>query len=393
MIYEVDADGNGTIDFSEFLNLMARKMKDTDSEEELKEAFRVFDKDQNGFISAAELRHVMTNLGENKKECDINFYSSASYFNNPEATKLTIDTHGWVHTRDLGHFDDDVQLLVVDRIKELIMYKGFPVAPAELEVLLVSHPEISDVVVIPFPDAETGEIPAVYVVRASNSSITGTRSQKPELLPGIDRNPKLPKKIPRNSKSLPDRMVNSVRSSERNSVHDGIREEHDAMLDDPFDREMMENARAEEELEIRRAATARRDQSLENQRLAHNLPNARPLVPPMAPYAQNLQNLYPAQLPQSYQNGQFPPNAQPGLNFPPNMGYQGQNYYPGMPPYAPQYNPAYNVPQQAAYPHGMNNAQIQDWLRQLPPRHSNVVEHPDDVQGDSTDPKCSLIAQ
>ncbi|KAH0734769.1 hypothetical protein KY285_010476 [Solanum tuberosum] len=64
MINEVDADGNGTIDFPEFLNLMARKMKDTDSEEELKEAFRVFDKDQNGFISAAELPHVMTNLGE-----------------------------------------------------------------------------------------------------------------------------------------------------------------------------------------------------------------------------------------------------------------------------------------------------------------------------------------
>ncbi|KAK8945010.1 Pentatricopeptide repeat-containing protein [Platanthera zijinensis] len=64
MINEVDADGNGSIDFPEFLNLMARKMKDTDSEEELKEAFRVFDKDQNGFISAAELRHVMTNLGE-----------------------------------------------------------------------------------------------------------------------------------------------------------------------------------------------------------------------------------------------------------------------------------------------------------------------------------------
>ncbi|CAN6577752.1 unnamed protein product [Malus baccata var. baccata] len=64
MISEVDADQNGTIDFSEFLNLMARKMKDTDSEEELKEAFKVFDKDQNGFISAAELRHVMANLGE-----------------------------------------------------------------------------------------------------------------------------------------------------------------------------------------------------------------------------------------------------------------------------------------------------------------------------------------
>ena len=59
MINEVDADGNGTIDFPEFLNLMERKMKDTNSEEELKEAFCVFDKDQNGFISVVELHHVM----------------------------------------------------------------------------------------------------------------------------------------------------------------------------------------------------------------------------------------------------------------------------------------------------------------------------------------------
>ncbi|KAF9594214.1 hypothetical protein IFM89_028871 [Coptis chinensis] len=61
MINKVDADQNGTIDFPEFLNLMARKMKvkDTDSEEELKEAFKVFDKDQNGFISAAECAHAM----------------------------------------------------------------------------------------------------------------------------------------------------------------------------------------------------------------------------------------------------------------------------------------------------------------------------------------------
>lgn len=62
--YYLVISGNGTIDFPEFLTMMARKMKDTDSEEEIREAFRVFDKDGNGFISAAELRHVMTNLGE-----------------------------------------------------------------------------------------------------------------------------------------------------------------------------------------------------------------------------------------------------------------------------------------------------------------------------------------
>ena len=64
MIREVDLDGNGTIDFKEFLCLMVKKMKDTDTEEELLEAFKVFDRDGNGFITSHELRNIMNSLGE-----------------------------------------------------------------------------------------------------------------------------------------------------------------------------------------------------------------------------------------------------------------------------------------------------------------------------------------
>jgi calmodulin len=64
MINEVDADGNGTIEFPEFLTLMARKIRNEDTDEELIEVFKLFDRDANGFISALELRQALTNLGE-----------------------------------------------------------------------------------------------------------------------------------------------------------------------------------------------------------------------------------------------------------------------------------------------------------------------------------------
>jgi acyl-CoA synthetase (AMP-forming)/AMP-acid ligase II len=90
------------------------------------------------------------------------------YLNNDEATRHTIDEDGWLHTGDIGYVDEDGYFFLVDRLKELIKYKGFQVPPAELEAVLLSHPAISDAAVIPVPDEEAGEIPKAYVKLAED---------------------------------------------------------------------------------------------------------------------------------------------------------------------------------------------------------------------------------
>ena len=83
-----------------------------------------------------------------------------------------IDSNGWLHSGDIGYCDDAGYLSVVDQLKELIKYKGFQVAPAELEALLLTHADIADAAVIPKPDAEAGEIPKAYVVVKPGATIT-----------------------------------------------------------------------------------------------------------------------------------------------------------------------------------------------------------------------------
>jgi len=88
----------------------------------------------------------------------------SGYLNNPQATADTVDEDRWLHTGDLGYLDADGHLYVVDRLKELIKYKGFQVPPAELEAVLLRHPDVADTAVIGLPDDEAGEIPVGYVV-------------------------------------------------------------------------------------------------------------------------------------------------------------------------------------------------------------------------------------
>lgn len=93
------------------------------------------------------------------------------YLNNPKATAETIVEGGWLRTGDIGHFDAEGYLYLTDRLKELIKVKGFQVAPAELEALILTHPKITDAAVIGVQDAEAGEVPMAFIVAADPPSL------------------------------------------------------------------------------------------------------------------------------------------------------------------------------------------------------------------------------
>ncbi|KAF2879337.1 hypothetical protein ILUMI_26848 [Ignelater luminosus] len=94
------------------------------------------------------------------------------YAGNIKATKEAIDESGWLHTGDLGYYTEEEYFYIVDRLKELIKYKGFQVAPAELEEVLLRHPCIRDAAVVGVPDETAGELPAAFVVKQPGQKIT-----------------------------------------------------------------------------------------------------------------------------------------------------------------------------------------------------------------------------
>jgi 4-coumarate--CoA ligase len=99
------------------------------------------------------------------------------YLNNEQATRDTIDDDGWLHTGDIAIVDEHSHVAIVDRVKELIKYKGFQVPPAELEALIIAHPKIADVAVIGVPDVEAGELPKAFVVVKPGEEVTAEEVQ------------------------------------------------------------------------------------------------------------------------------------------------------------------------------------------------------------------------
>jgi acyl-CoA synthetase (AMP-forming)/AMP-acid ligase II len=94
------------------------------------------------------------------------------YLNNAEATAATVDADGWLHTGDVAIIDEFGHMTIVDRLKELIKFKGFQVAPAELEALIITHPKVADVAVIGIPDDEAGEIPKAFIAPVEGETVT-----------------------------------------------------------------------------------------------------------------------------------------------------------------------------------------------------------------------------
>jgi len=95
------------------------------------------------------------------------------YWDAPEETAHTL-RNGWIHTGDIGHLDADGYLYIVDRKKDMIKYKGFSIAPAELEAVLVEHPAVLESAVVGVPDEESGEVPKAFIVLISDRSFSVT---------------------------------------------------------------------------------------------------------------------------------------------------------------------------------------------------------------------------
>ncbi|XP_053971888.1 uncharacterized protein LOC128872835 [Hylaeus volcanicus] len=113
-------------------------------------------------------------LGPNEtgEICGKSVHMMTGYFKNPEATANTIDKEGWLHSGDIGYFNEKGELFIVDRVKELIKYLGYQVTPTEIENLLQSHPGVLEAAVVGIPHPTEDEHPIAFVSKVPNMEVT-----------------------------------------------------------------------------------------------------------------------------------------------------------------------------------------------------------------------------
>jgi acyl-CoA synthetase (AMP-forming)/AMP-acid ligase II len=111
----------------------------------------------------------------------------AGYAGDPEATAATLAPQGWLRTGDLCSIDRHGNVTVHDRLKELIKVSGMQVPPAELEGILLSHPDVKDCAVVPRPHEKTGQVPVAYVVATPRLDVASVRACVAERVPPYKR--------------------------------------------------------------------------------------------------------------------------------------------------------------------------------------------------------------
>ncbi|CRK98690.1 CLUMA_CG012130, isoform A [Clunio marinus] len=166
------------------------------------------------------------------------------YHNNPEATRNTITSDGWLKTGDIGHYDENGEFYITDRLKELIKVKGFQVAPAELEALIRSHPNVADAAVIGVPHDRFGEVPKAFVVRKNSnlneeeikSFVAGKVAEYKQIDGGVEFIESIPKnatgKILRRSlKELNERLLTTSQVGKQRNLGNN---ESDVVVASPF---------------------------------------------------------------------------------------------------------------------------------------------------------------
>jgi fatty-acyl-CoA synthase len=115
-------------------------------------------------------------IGEVGEICARSYAVMIGYNENPEATAAAIDTEGWLHTGDLGTMDDQGFIRVTGRVKDMIIRGGENHFPAEIESVLITHPDVSQVAVVGLPDEKWGEIIAAFILSDNVPKVNSLRS-------------------------------------------------------------------------------------------------------------------------------------------------------------------------------------------------------------------------